>query len=131
MKNLKLHHDLAAAGITIPGTVATAKSTLDTFRARQPQPPDSNAIAEAYRNGDTDAEIADVAAAVAAYPAMLNGHRVAVERYDRDLGAAIATAEGTIVAAIDAAIAELDLSDSTDVATHGALTALKARVQAA
>lgn len=131
MQNLKLHHDLTAAGISIPAGVTTAKSALDTFAARQPQPASANAIADAYRAGDTDAEIAALANTMAAQPAMLAGHRVALERYDRDLGAAIATAEATIVASIDTALAALDESDPADIATRGALTSLKARVQAA
>lgn len=124
----KLLADLTAAGITIPAGVTTAKATLDTFAARQPQAPAANVVAASYRDGDTDAEVAAVAATADAYPAMLQGHQVALSRYDADLGDAIGAAESTLVAAIDTALAALTPAQTAQRAN---LTALRAQVVAA
>ena len=124
----KLLADLTAAGIAIPAGVTTAKATLDTFAARQPQPPAANAVAAAYRAGQTDAQVAAVANTVAAHASMLTGHQVALNRYDVDLGEAIAADEAALVAAIDTALAALTPAQTGERAN---LTALRAQVTAA
>lgn len=128
MQFTKLHDQLIAAGITIPAGVTTARSALTTFAAREPQPQAPNPIADAYRNGDTDAEVAAIASTVHAQPAMLSGYRVALTRYDRDLGAAIATAATALTTSIDAALAETTDADTSE---RSNLNALRAQVNAA
>ncbi|KRE38493.1 hypothetical protein ASG73_06065 [Janibacter sp. Soil728] len=124
----QLHAELIAAGITIPAPVTTASGTLATFEDRQPQPTDSDAVADSYGSGADDATVQAVALAKLAQSSMLTGHRIAAQRYERALTAAINAQAATINAALDSKIEALDPLNSADNEQRAHLAALKARV---
>lgn len=124
----QLHAELIAAGITIPAPVTTAADTLATFEARQPQPAESDAVADSYGSGADDATVQAVALAQVAQSSMVTGHRIASQRHERALTAAINAQAATINAALDTKLEALDPLNSAHNEQRAHLAALKARV---